>query len=128
MNITITDYQALSLAEHFANVIHAEVINMQLRVTWGIWPVDLEHAKPTAEKQITYSEMQAAIRSIKNPSERRMFILQVRRYFTSKCMAHGTRRKWQDYVAGVTAAYADHKAKLAAYERCYERAMAEVVS
>jgi len=53
-----------------------------------------------------FAEAQAAIRSVRDPWERRELIGYVKFYFQAMRQERGTAVKWQDYVASVKACVA----------------------
>lgn len=102
MNIKLSSQQALGLAEEFANAIHGELITRHLIRSHGLCSCDDQFPAP-ARGNSNYREACAAIRSIEDKLDRINFVAMVRYYFNAKCQAHGTDRKWQDYVASVRA-------------------------
>lgn len=114
MKIKLSHLQLHSLAEDFAKEIHAEVVHMHLRRSWGCWPVDDEReCIYTREKSRAFQEVQAAIRSVKDKHDRWTLIGLIRFHFNAICKEHGTHRKWQDYVVSVQQAVMEHNRRAA---------------
>ncbi len=114
MKIEISELEAITLAESFASHIHGFVVQMHLRRTWGIWE-DGTTPNPYVNREYQVEQLKRirrAIRSIRNPWDRKSFVLAVKFCFqkmrTEKC----TTIKWQDYVESVKQACADHDARL----------------
>lgn len=113
MKIKLSSSLQYCVAEHCAGTIHAHVVQMHLRRSWGIWEA-AEEACPYALHDYQREEIQAvraAVRSIRDPYERRSFVLTLKFIFNKLCEEKGTARKWQDYIASVRAAHAEHEAR-----------------
>jgi hypothetical protein len=99
--ITLSDMQVLAIAKDFAKTIHARVVNMHLRVTWGILPGDTGECPyvPFPGDEDNFKDMQAALRSVTDPDARRMLVRHIRHYFHEMRDERGKPiLKWQDYV------------------------------
>jgi len=97
--ITLSDQQLLAVAEDFAKTVHAAVVFMQLRAAWGHHPNDKGPCPYHPFPGDGFKQMQAAIRSIKDPVKRRIFVRHIRHYFLKLREEHRTDAKWQDFVA-----------------------------
>ena len=103
MKIELSMCLALDLAKACAKEIHGRVVQMHLKASWGIHPSDAGECPYKPFRGDSYQEVQAAIRSIQDPLERRLFIGMVQGYFLELRAEKGTEPKWQDYVASVKA-------------------------
>ena len=101
MNITLNgSTMALVLAQHFADVIHGQMVEMHLRATCHLDGVCL-HLREHPIRSSNFREVQATIRTITPGYERAAFLRQVKFYLDQRCVTSGTDRKWQDYRASV---------------------------
>ena len=114
--ITLSDMQLLAVAEDFAKTVHSAVVFMHLRTAWGHHPYDKEPFPYAPFPDDGFKQMQAAIRSIKDAGNRRIFVRQIRHYFLKLREDHRTDAKWQDFVAIVDKNAAEIRAELAAQE------------
>lgn len=99
MNITLSSQQTHSLAGEFAATIHARVISKHLDM------VDEAHRRLTLKYPFNggYADMQAAIRSITDPRERKDFVFTIGFLFKRLREEKGTDIRGRDYVARVRA-------------------------
>ena len=81
MKIELSTILALGLAKTFAKEIHYRVVQMHLRAAWGIHPGDVGECPHMPVLGGSFEEVQAAIRSIKDPRDRRGFIGMLQGYF-----------------------------------------------
>jgi hypothetical protein len=128
MKIEISDSMRFELANYCASEIHAAVTEMHLRVTRGIWPSDVPESpffKVLAAGNIR--DIRAAVHSIADEYERRDFVFTIKFLFKKQREENHTTVKWQDYVASVKAVYAEHCAKMEAYEAARQKLKEGVV-
>ena len=119
MKMEITGSLMFAVAEQCVDIIHGQIVQMHLRRSWGIWE-DGSKENPYALRDYQKEqlrEVQAVVRSIdiskpEDSYERRAFCRTLRYLLNKKCEERGTHRKWQDYVASVRAAKAEHDARL----------------
>lgn len=101
MKIALSHHQAFCLAEVFAEVIHARVVEMHL---WTCDSVFHTPDAPWATKQPSdrFNEVCAAIRSLKPGSkDRQEFVSTVKWHFKRIRDKKHTFVKWQDHLAHV---------------------------
>jgi hypothetical protein len=108
MKIEVSESELHILAEAFASNIHAAVVTMHLRQSWGIWESRLGEC-PYRRDLAAITRIRAALRSIEDPLARYNFHISIRCIFHKLRRENGTDIKWQDYVSRVRQAYADHQ-------------------
>ena len=117
MKLEISGGLMFAVAEHCVSVIHGHIVQMHLRRSWGIWE-DAATENPYALRDYqkeSLREVQALVRSIditgiENAYERRSFCRTLRYLLNKMREEKRTATKWQDYVASVRQAKADHDA------------------
>lgn len=112
MKIEISDSDLCGVAQAFAENIHASVVTMHLRRSWGIWePI----AKPNIFCDSTIDKdriqrIRVALASINDQWDRRQLVFMIKTLFQKLRQEKGTHAKWQDYIARVRVAKAEHAA------------------
>lgn len=102
MKVVIGDSLRHEIASVFAGWVHASVITMHLRASWGIHPCEKGKAfEEMPHQKAKLQEMRRFVRSIKDPFERRIFCMTVGVLFKHLRASYDTHPKWQDYVASV---------------------------
>lgn len=96
------------IARECAEIVHAAVVGMHLRASFGIWPGDQgnEELYSTARHRDAINDVRALLRSITDRDAKWMMILTIRHIFQCLRKRHGTQVKWQDSVAACKAACA----------------------
>lgn len=112
MKIELKSDLMYCVAEHCAEIVHGHMVQMHLRRSWGIWEdgalPNIYENRPFQRDQL--NEIRAAVRSIKNHWDRRQFCLTLKFLLNKICSDKHTHRKWQDYIASVKQAKAEHDA------------------
>jgi len=110
MKIKLSSGLQYAVASECASIVHSLMVNMHLRRSWGIWEDGTQpnlHDLPQWRRD-ELQGVRAAVRSIRDKFERRVFVMQIKHVLKTICEERGTTRKWQDYVEGVKRAKADH--------------------
>jgi len=113
MKIELDNSMVHAVAKEFANFVHGRVVQRHLKSSWGIWEDGalpcLYLEQPWERERL--NAMRRAIRSIKDPWERRAFIHQVRFLFQRQRIEQGTLPRWQDSLALTHRAHASYVAE-----------------
>ena len=104
MKMEIDGSMRFELAEYCAGVIHSHIVQMHLRRSWGLRGDEAGKPNPyglSAWQRENMSGVQAAVRSIDDMWDRRMFVRTIKQCLGRKMEAGGTDRNWMDYVKKV---------------------------
>ena len=112
MKIELSQSLVHAIAKECAEAVHGMMVQMHLRRSWGIWENgDLSNPYvQRAYQRQQLDDIRAAVRSIEDPWDRRSFVTAVKYLLAKICEERGTHRQWQDYIASVKRAKAEHDA------------------